>query len=79
MPHMSGPELARRLAAMRPAMKILCMSGYTDDAVVRHGALEAGIAFIQKPFTPDTLARKVRAVLDSRQLDVTRVQEPSES
>ena len=65
MPQMSGPELAQRLAAVRPTMKILCMSGYTDDAVVRHGALEAGIAFIQKPFTPETLARKVREVLDS--------------
>lgn len=65
MPHMSGPELARRLASERPSMKLLCMSGYTDDTVVRHGALEAGIAFIQKPFTPDTLASKVRAVLDS--------------
>jgi CheY-like chemotaxis protein len=65
MPQMSGPELAKRLAAIRPAMKILCMSGYTDDAVVRHGALEAGFAFIQKPFTPDTLRRKVRAVLEA--------------
>ncbi len=64
MPQMSGPELARRLAPIRVEMKILCMSGYTDDAVVRHGALEAGIAFIQKPFTPDTLTRKVREVLD---------------
>jgi two-component system, cell cycle sensor histidine kinase and response regulator CckA len=66
MPKMSGPELARQLGAERPLMKILCMSGYTDDAVVRHGALGAGIAFIQKPFTPDTLARKVREVLDAR-------------
>jgi two-component system, cell cycle sensor histidine kinase and response regulator CckA len=66
MPEMSGPELARHLEAERPLMKILCMSGYTDDAVVRHGALGAGIAFIQKPFTPDTLARKVREVLDAR-------------
>jgi nitrogen-specific signal transduction histidine kinase/CheY-like chemotaxis protein len=65
MPQMSGPELARRVAGVRPEIKILCMSGYTDDAVVRHGALDAGIAFIQKPFTPDTLARKVREVLDA--------------
>ncbi len=66
MPQMGGPELARRLAKGRPAMKILCMSGYTDDAVVRHGALQAGIAFIQKPITPDTLTRKVREVLDAK-------------
>jgi CheY-like chemotaxis protein len=64
MPLMSGPELAKRLAVHRPTMKILCMSGYTDDAVIRHGAVEAGIAFIQKPFTPETLTRKVREVLD---------------
>ncbi|MGO9838923.1 MAG: response regulator [Polyangiaceae bacterium] len=65
MPQMSGPELAMRLATSRPTMKILCMSGYTDDTVVRHGPLEAGIAFIQKPFTPDSLGRKVREVLDA--------------
>jgi CheY-like chemotaxis protein len=64
MPQMSGPELAKRLAKARPHMKILCMSGYTDDAVVRHGALEAGIAFLQKPFTPPTLTAKIRSVLD---------------
>jgi CheY-like chemotaxis protein len=65
MPQMSGPELAKRLAAARPQMKVLCMSGYTDDSIVRHGVLDARIAFIQKPITPDTLAAKVRAVLDS--------------
>ncbi len=65
MPQMSGPELARRLAAVRPTMKVLCMSGYTADAVVRHGVLEGGIAFLQKPFTPETLTAKVRQVLDA--------------
>ena len=65
MPHMSGPELARRLAAVWPEkFKVLCMSGYTDDSIVRHGVLEDGVAFIQKPLTPVSLARKVREVLD---------------
>jgi len=64
MPEISGPELARRLLVLRPSLKVLCMSGYTDDALVRHGAAEAGMAYLQKPFTPDTLARKVRSVLD---------------
>jgi two-component system cell cycle sensor histidine kinase/response regulator CckA len=67
MPEMSGPELAKRLAKDRPDMKVLCMSGYTDDSIVRHGVLEAQIAYLQKPFTPDALTRKVREVLDSRQ------------
>jgi PAS domain S-box-containing protein len=64
MPEMSGPELARRLAGARPAMKVLCMSGYTDDSIVRHGVLESGVAFLQKPITPAALATKVREVLD---------------
>ena len=64
MPQMSGPELAKRLAKVRPDMKVLCMSGYTDDSIVRHGVLEAHIAYLQKPITPDTLATKVREVLE---------------
>ena len=64
MPGMSGRELAERLAPTRRAMKVLYTSGYTDDAMVRQGVLSAGVAFLQKPFVPDTLARKVRDVLD---------------
>ena len=64
MPGMSGRQLADRLARLRPDTKVLYVSGYTDDAVVRHGVLEAGIAYLQKPFTIDSLARKVREVLD---------------
>ena len=61
---MSGPTLAKRLASVRPDMKVLCMSGYTDDSIVRHGVLEAHIAYLQKPLTPDALTKRVRAVLD---------------
>src|SRR3989454_7109923 len=64
MLEVSGRELADQLVQLRPDMKVLFMSGYTDDAVVRHGILQEGIAYLQKPFTPDTLARKVRSVLD---------------
>ena len=61
---MGGPELAARLGSLRPEMKVLFMSGYTDEAIVKHGVLTPGTAFLQKPFTTDALARKVRGVLD---------------
>jgi DNA-binding NarL/FixJ family response regulator len=64
MPGMSGPDLARQMRSQRPGLKVLFTSGYTDDAIVRHGLLDATEAFLQKPFTPDSLARKVREVLD---------------
>ncbi|HVH11056.1 MAG TPA: response regulator [Gemmatimonadales bacterium] len=64
MPDVSGRELADQLVPIRPQMKVLFMSGYTDDAVVRHGILGEGIAYLQKPLTPKTLARKVREVLN---------------
>jgi PAS domain S-box-containing protein len=65
MADMSGRELAERLIAMRLDLKVLFISGYTDDAIVHHGVLAPGLAFLQKPFTPDVLARKVRETLDS--------------
>jgi two-component system, cell cycle sensor histidine kinase and response regulator CckA len=64
MPQMSGTELAAQLGRDRPALKILCMSGYTDDALVRHGLAASGVSFLQKPITPALLIRQVRAVLD---------------
>jgi len=65
MPGMNGRELANRLAAARAGIQVLYLSGYTDDAIVHHGVLEPGVAFLQKPFTPAVLGRKVREVLDS--------------
>ncbi|HEY1957261.1 MAG TPA: response regulator [Polyangiaceae bacterium] len=64
MPRIGGRELADRLAVLRPATKVLYMSGYTEHAIVHHGVLEPGVQFIEKPIVPDALARRVREVLD---------------
>ncbi|HZM70033.1 MAG TPA: PAS domain S-box protein [Candidatus Cryosericum sp.] len=66
MPEMGGRELAMALAPLRPEMRVLYMSGYTDNAAILHGVAESGSAFLQKPFTPAGLAHKVREVLDGR-------------
>jgi DNA-binding NtrC family response regulator len=63
MPMMSGPELARRIRVSLPGLKVLCMSGYTDETVLHHGVVEGEFAFLQKPITPESLLRKVRDVL----------------
>jgi nitrogen-specific signal transduction histidine kinase len=65
MPETSGKEVADRLLTMRPEIKVLFMSGYTDEAIVHHGVLDPKVQFIQKPFTPVALAKKVREVIDS--------------
>ena len=69
MPNVSGRDLAEVFAKRYPDSKVLFMSGYTDDAIVRHGILQEGIAYLQKPFTPDSLASKVRKVLDATVAD----------
>jgi CheY-like chemotaxis protein len=65
MPEMGGRELARRLAALRPSLPVLFISGYTGEDVIQRGLLDPGAPFQQKPFTPDGLARKVREMLDA--------------
>ena len=64
MPRMSGRELALRLASERPDMKVLYMSGHTEDAIIHHGVLEQGLAFLQKPFSPTHYHERVRHLLD---------------
>ena len=65
IPEMSGPDLVNRLVPLYPQIRVLYMSGYTEDTIVQHGVLQKGINFIEKPFTPDSLALKVREVLEA--------------
>jgi CheY-like chemotaxis protein len=65
MPEMSGSDLVRQIEPLHPGMRVLYISGYTDEAIVHHGIPSSGAAFLQKPFLPETLARKVREVLDA--------------
>ena len=65
MPETSGKEVAERLNQIVPGINVLFMSGYTDEVIVHHGVLDSNVEFIQKPFTPMALWKKVREVLDS--------------
>ena len=61
---MNGRELADQIISQCPGIKVLFMSGYTDNVIMQHGVLEPDVAFLQKPFTPDGLLHKIREVLD---------------
>jgi CheY-like chemotaxis protein len=75
MPGASGPELTRQLIERRPELRVIYMSGYTEEAIVHHGVLHSGVAFLHKPFTSDTLGKKIREVLD-RQVETVGSHEP---
>ena len=64
MPGASGPELTRQLIEQRPALRVIYMSGYTEEAIVQHGVIKPGIAFLNKPFTSEALGQKIREVLE---------------
>ena len=76
MPGMNGKELAKRLAAQQPSLKILFVSGYPDNMIAPHGMLKPGVHFLQKPFKPTALLAKVREVLDQPRLSGPVAQTP---
>jgi FixJ family two-component response regulator len=65
LPGTGGPALAKQLQAINPRLKVLFMSGYTDNAIGNHGVLDAGVNFIEKPLRPDALLKKIRATIDA--------------
>ena len=65
MPKMSGPVLAKKIKQIRPTVRVLYISGYTDEAVLQQGVLTSQVTFLQKPFTAEALVRKVQEVLDA--------------
>jgi CheY-like chemotaxis protein len=69
MPGMSGAQMIAKLREVYPDVRVLYVSGYTEDATIHHGVLDHGVEFLQKPFTPDGLARRVRQVLDKELVD----------
>jgi CheY-like chemotaxis protein len=78
MPGLSGPTLVSRLASRRPEMRVMYMSGYAEDAIVRDGLLAPGMVFLQKPFTPEVLTRKVRELLEIGLANQPMADEPPE-